>query len=77
MDILMSNTRADARSEFRSGVSKALAMFDLYGLGVHMPGAITRIIALSEKLHRALKAAEKEEGRTGNDSCQDAEAIRG
>jgi len=42
-------------------VSKALAMFDLYGLGVHMPGAITRIIALSEKLHRDLRAAEKEE----------------
>jgi len=64
MGISMSNPKADARREFRSGVSKALAMFDLYGLGVHMPGAITRIIALSEKLHRALRAAEEKEKET-------------
>ena len=48
-------TKKEARQNLRNAVSKALAPFDIYGLGVEIPGSFSAIIKASEKFHKEMK----------------------
>ena len=48
----------ESRRKMRAAIGNALAYFDIYGLGVHIPEAAKAIMDATEIFHKDMKEAE-------------------